>query len=252
MNKLKFLETYATRPFAQMMEAESFQDCREEGCFDFASDIAKRIARGQSITEIEYEYAQNDSWFADYHTWKKNSVRPPTMWEKYAQRIEVAYDEFKAKLNELQKEASKIISEHPYLTVLGFVGVVISAFGLYQFFSDSDPEEGEKISAEITGSGDSRTIRQVKVKTEVSGSGDSKTNKNTRVKVELSGSGDTKTNKNTRAKVEMDTTEIDAQYLSDFLNGRNPVAQGCSDPNALSLVTDVLYKNTYKLIAKKK
>lgn len=251
MNKLKFLETYATRPFAQMMEAESFQDCRDEGCFDFASDIAKRIARGQSITEIEYEYAQNDSWFADYHTWKKNSVKPPTMWEKYARRIEVAYDEFKAKLNELQKEASKIISEHPYLTVLGFVGVVISAFGLYQFFSDSDSEEGEKISAEITGSGDSRTIRQVKVKTEISGSGDSKTNKNTRVKVELSGSGDTKTNKNTRAKVEMDTTEIDAQYLSDFLNGRNPVAQGCSDPNALSLVTDVLYKNTYKLIAKK-
>nr|ULF99811.1 MAG: hypothetical protein 1 [Dicistroviridae sp.] len=232
MGKLKFLETYATRPFAQMMKAESFQDCRDEGCFDYAADIATRIARGQTLTEIEYEYAQNDSWFEDYHAWKKTNVKPPTMWEKYAQRITVAYDEFKLKLDNLKTEAAKVIADHPYLTILGFVGVVISAFGLYQFFSDSDSEE-ERVTAEISGSGDSRTIRQVKVKTEISGSGDSKTNKNV------------------RAKVEMNTTQIDAQYLSDFLNGRPPIAQGCSDPNALSLVTDVLYKNTYKLIAKK-
>lgn len=233
MGKLKFLETYATRPFAQMMKADSFQDCREEGCFDYASDIATRIARGQTLTEIEYDYAQNDSWFVEYHAWKKTNVKPPTMWEKYAQRITVAYDEFKLKLDNLKTEAAKVIADHPYLTILGFVGVVISAFGLYHFFSDSDSEEEDRVSAEISGSGDSRTIRQVKVKTEISGSGDSKTNKNV------------------RAKVEMNTTQVDAQYLSDFLNGRPPVAQGSSDPNALSLVTDVLYKNTYKLIAKK-
>jgi hypothetical protein len=233
MGKLKFLETYATRPFVQMMKAESYQDCSEEGCFDFASDIASRITKGQTLTEIEYDYAQNDSWFADYHDWKKTNVKPPTIWEKYAQRITVAYDEFKTNLDSLKAEATKVISEHPYLTILGFVGVVISAFGLYQFFSDSESDE-QRVTAEISGSGDSRTIRQVKVKTEISGSGDSKTNKNTRVKVEMD-----------------NTTQIDAQYLSDFLNGRSPQAQGSSDPNALSLVTDVLYKNTYKLIAKK-
>jgi hypothetical protein len=290
LNKLKFLEQYATRPKSQM-EDEVYSDC----VFDFASDISTRITSGESLESIEYSYSLKDSMFDAYHEWKKVQKKP-SVWQKYIDRFEVVYVSFKEKLSILKEEAIKVLSEHPYLSLLGFVGIALSMFGLYQMFSS---EEEVQPSAEITSSGDARTIRQVRVKTELSASGDVRTQKQVRpkieakwgieeqrefletqyagslvaggvlyimkkhkwgiydpkheVKAEISASGDVRTQKQTRVRVESDeeTADKDAMYLAEFVNGGVPKAQGCSDPQSLLLVTDLLYKNTYKMLCKR-
>jgi hypothetical protein len=293
MDKLKFLENYATRPVAQM-ENDEFFDCN----FDFASDISTRISAGETLEAIEYDYSLKDSSFDAYRTWKNNTVKP-NIWQKYIDRFNVVYDLFKAKLVSLKEEAIKVLNDHPYLSLLGFVGVVITMFGLYQAFVAEDEVHP---SAEITASGDVRTIKQMRPKTELAASGDVRTQRTVRPKVEsrpisewdihdqrrhvetmyagslvgngvlyfmkkhkmgiysdkhvkseVSASGDVRTQKQVRVKVESedDATECDAEYLASFVNGKAPVAQGCSDPQSLMLVTDLLYKNTYKMMCKR-
>lgn len=330
MDKLKFLENYATRPVAQMGIEEYF-DCD----FDFAADIATRIRAGETLEEIEYKYTSNDSLFDAYREWK-NTTAEPSIWQKYIDRVDVVYAEFKSKLKSLKEEIMKVLSEHPYLSLLGFVGVVITMFGLYQAFVAEDSVKVEhevdycfscdptntlssakykdveysgvkycgncRIKAEITASGDVRTIRQMRPKTELAASGDVRTQKIIRPKVEsrpisewdiqdqrnhveslyagnlvgngvlhfmkkhkmgiysdkyikseISSSGDVRTQKQVRVHVESETSpnECDAVFLADFVNGKTPVAQGCSDPQSLMLVTDLLYKNTYKMMCKR-
>nr|ASM93981.1 putative ORF1 protein 1 [Millport beadlet anemone dicistro-like virus 1] len=212
MDKLKFLENYATRPVAQM-ETDEFVDCT----FDFASDISTRITAGENLEAIEYSYSLNDSVFDAYREWKKTNVKI-NIWQNYIDRFNVVYASFKAKLASLKEETLKVLSEHPYLSLLGFVGIVISMFGLYQIFvSDDKVEEDHDVDycfscdptnvlcraeykdveffgakhccncrakAEITASGDVRTIRQMRPKTELAASGDVRTQKTVRPKVE--------------------------------------------------------------------
>lgn len=244
MEKLKFLENYALRPKAQMNNEEFFD------CEFFPNDVATRIAKGESLESIEYSYSLDDVTFDAYREWKKNSVKP-NKWQKYIDRFDVVYAQFKSKLTSLQEEAKKILSEHPYLSLLGFISVAIAMFGAYQMFANED--SANKPIAEIVASGDARVIRQLRPKTEISASGDVRTQKQVRPRTELSASGDVRTQKQVRPRVECEEIEMienDAHYLADFVNGRNPQAQGCSDVPALRLVTDLLWKNTYKMMCK--
>nr|ULF99801.1 MAG: hypothetical protein 1 [Dicistroviridae sp.] len=240
LNKLKFLENYALRPKSQMDN-----DIFEDSIFDFSSDISARMCAGENLESIEYSYSLNNTKFNQFREWKKNVIKP-NIWQKYIDRFNIVFEEFKVKLLSLQEEAARIISEHPYISLMGFVGVALAMFGLYQIFSK---EEEIKPSAEITASGDVRTIRQMRPKVEITASGDVRTNKLTKPRVEITASGDVKTQNQVRIRIEgEDSTENDAQYLADFINDRKPSAQGCSDPPALLLVTDILYKNTYKMV----
>nr|ASM93984.1 putative ORF1 [Caledonia beadlet anemone dicistro-like virus 2] len=244
-DKLEFLKQYATRPMAQV---ETFYDCD----FDFASDISTRLHAGENLTSIEYDYAADEEKFNQYISWKSHS-KPVTVWQKYIDRFDSVYSSFKNKFTSLKNEVLEIIKDHPYLSMLGLVGTFLTIFGLYTSISNAfggkdepDIESGE-IEAEINHSGDSRTIKATKPHVEISASGDIRTQKTPRPVVEISTSGDVRTQKVMRPQIESDN---DANYLADFINGRRPQSQGCSDPSALMLVTDVLYKNTYKLLLK--
>nr|ULF99819.1 MAG: hypothetical protein 1 [Dicistroviridae sp.] len=294
MRKLRFLEEYATRPKCQM---EEFHDCEHTLC-DFASDISTRIAAGETMEDIEYYYASDDRLFDDYRAWKQHR-KPVNKWQKYIDRCEVVMTEFKGWMQKLKDEAGKIVREHPYLSMLGLVGVALSMFGLYHMLFTEETEE--RPLAEITASGDVRTIRQTRPLTEIASSGDFRTQKQVRPKVEgvpvseldiegqkqyletvfshsllgggvlhfmkkyklgiyspkyvtaeIAASGDVRTQKQVRVKVESDeaSTDCDTAFLADFVNGKAPQAQGCSDPQALLLVTDFLFRNTYKMTCK--
>jgi hypothetical protein len=229
LKKLAYLENYATRPLAQM-DNETFYDTVNYPQFDFASDISTRITSGECLEYIEYSYTLDEEKYNQYLDWKQTIK--PDKWSKYIDRFNVVYGQFKEKMNGLREEAARIIADHPYLSLLGFVGVAIAMFGLYQMF---DSEE-VKPTAEITASGDSRTIRQTKPRVELAPSGDTRTARKVRVKVESE---------------DVEDDEADTKFLADFINGRRPAAQGCSDPAGLFLVTDLLYKNTYKMVCKR-
>ncbi len=257
MDKLNYLKNYATRPKAQT----EFFDCTTE--FDFANDISTRLHKGESLEMIEYSYALEETMFDMYRAWKCN-VKVPTVWQKYIDGFNMVYNNFKTKLINLKNEALELIKNHPYLSMLGLVGSLLTIFGVYSsimgVFEPKEQEDdieicrnGENriikqvISAEVNSSGDVRTQKLPRPTVEVNSSGDVRTQKVARPLVEIAASGDVRTQMLTRPRIEAD---CDADFLADFVNGRRPAAQGCSDPQALMLVTDILFKNTYKLLFK--
>lgn len=228
INKLKFLENYAIR--AQIKpEEEEFFDCHNSTWF--VNDISRRICEGEDMISIESEYASNEKLFEEYLNFKNQ--RPKSIWDKYIARIDECLIKTGNFLKSLKEESCKIIQEHPYLSVLGIVGVALSAFAMYKWFENSML----KTEAEVGHSGDPKTGRQQVRFVEVGGSGDAKTSRAQQKRVEVGASGDSKTAKQNLKKVEM----LDEQLLSKI------ETQGCNDMAAHSLITDVLQKNTYRL-----
>lgn len=227
LNKLKFLENYAIR--AQV--ADEFHDCQYDKDW-FANDITTRICNGETLVDIESDYAADVAIFDAYLEFKKN--RPQDKWSKYIVRLNDALASAGNYLKKLKDEAIEIIKAHPYLSVLGFVGMALSAFALYRMFENSMLCEAD---AEVGSSGDSKTNKQQQRFVEVGSSGDAKTSKQAQKRVEVGSSGDAKTNKQQQKRVESADEQLEATVL----------AQGCSDAAAHTLVTDVLQKNTYRL-----
>ncbi|UHR49765.1 MAG: RNA helicase [Hangzhou hydrellia griseola dicistrovirus 1] len=228
INKLKFLENYAIR--AQVKpEEEEFFDCHNSTWF--ANDISRRICEGEDLITIENEYAADEKLFEEYLAFKNQ--RPKSIWDKYITRIDECLVKTGNFLKKLKEESCRIIQEHPYLSVLGFVGVALSAFAMYKWLENSMLET----EAEVGHSGDPKTNRQQVRFVEVGGSGDAKTSRAQQKRVEVGVSGDSKTAKQNQKKVEV----LDEQLLNKI------ETQGCNDLAAHSLITDVLQKNTYRL-----
>lgn len=249
--------------------------------YNFEDEIAHNYAEGLTLADLEYEYSADEHKYNAYHEWRK-SLPKASIWDKYIERFDVAYSSFKTYFTELKVEAIRIIKEHPFMTMLGVVGTFLAIFSMYKgimsiFKSEKDsphdeeevnssPDEDDttinddpeiisesnaftikQIISEVTSSGDIKTQNLTKPKVEISASGDVKTQRINRPTVEIAASGDVRTLKAAKPRIE---SENDAHYLADFINGRRPTAQGCSDPQALMLVTDILYKNTYKMLFK--
>ena len=228
INKLKFLENYAIRAQCKQ-EEEEFFDCPSSTWF--TNDISRRICEGEDLITIESEYANDEKLFEEYLAFKNQ--RPKSIWDKYITRIDECLVKTGNFLKKLKEESCKIIQEHPYLSVLGFVGVALSAFAMYKWLENSMIET----DAEVGHSGDPKTGKQQVRFVEVGGSGDVKTSRVQQKRVEVGVSGDSKTAKQNQKKVEV----LDEQLLNKI------ETQGCNDLAAHSLITDVLQKNTYRL-----
>nr|UQB76013.1 non-structural polyprotein [Flumine dicistrovirus 6] len=229
INKLKFLENYAIR--AQVKPDEEFFDCEYDREW-FVSDISTRINDNQEeLIDIESDYASDVRKFDAYLAFKQ--TRPKSIWTKYIDRIDICLQDVSIYLKNLYTEIREIICSHPYLSILGFVGMSLSMFTLYKMFEESVI----KASAEVGVSGDVKTQKQQMRFVEVGTSGDTKTTRLQQRRVEVGVSGDSKTTKQNIKKVEC----LDEQLLERV------EIQGCSDLVAHSLITDVLQKNTYRL-----
>lgn len=228
IDKLKFLEQYAIRA---QVAPEVFHDCAYDHDF-FVNDIARGFCEGKDLISMEAEYALDDRIFAAYLQFKQTCK--PTKWQTFKDRIDAVLRTTGDYLNKLKSEIIDIIRSHPYLSVLGFVSVALSAFAMYHWFEKSLNVNAE---AEVGQSGDVKTNKQARRVVEVGNSGDVKTAKQVKTRVEIGGSGDAKTSKQPVARVE----SLDEKLLEVV------TAQGCSDQAAHTLVTDVLQKNTYRL-----
>jgi len=232
INKIKWLEDFAARPMAQMLP-DHFEEC-ERLDFDskyFIDDIARRIQEGQDMIDIESDYADNVDKFNKYLEFKQ-SKRLPTKWDKYLLRIDNCLLSLQEYFVTMKEKVTGIVQKHPYLTIFGAIGILLSGFAMYKWF-----ENALEAQAEVGTSGDNKTIKTKMVKVEVGTSGDNKTIKMKRPKVEVGVSGDVKTNKISRPVVE----GIDEQFR----------VQGFSDVAAHHLVTDTLRKGTYRLSYKR-
>ncbi|ALS55295.1 non-structural polyprotein [Anopheles C virus] len=145
-NTVDFLKKYAERPFEtnpgpvedipirhddveQGVEAQMGRDADW-----FNNDIAERIARGQDITDILYEYAEDDELHEDYMAYKKQQAQP-SKWDKYARRLESAITEGKNFLARVVSKIASVIRENPYLTMMATVGSVLALYGAMRWFS---------------------------------------------------------------------------------------------------------------------
>lgn len=241
-NKLKFLEEYAVRePVVQAQVAVEGFDMATLQTYDyefFVNDIAKKIAQGEDMISIESDYAMNSELFENYLLFK--NMRPQSKWDKYRDRIQVCLDQVGSYLNRLKEASLRVLREHPFLSSLGIIGLILSAFSLYKMFEQKTFEDNNEIVdkfVEVGCSGDEKTVRQTRKMVEIGNSGDVKTSKLHIKRVEVGVSGDTKTPKNAIKRVE----GIDEQLLERI------ESQGCSDMAAHSLITDVITKNTYRL-----
>lgn len=250
INKLKFLEQYATRPIHAQIKSEDeeeFQDCYDYEWF--VDDITKRICNGENLIDIENEYASDTNIFDQYLLFKRN--KPLTKWDKFRMRLDECLSSVSIYLNNLKQESLRIIKSHPYLSALGLVGVIMSAFAMYKWFEnsvinaeaevgvsgDTKTQKEQLRLVEVGTSGDSKTVKQQQKNVEVGVSGDVKTLKQQHKRVEVGVSGDNKTSKSQQKKIEA----LDERLLEKI------EAQGCNDLAAHSLITDVLQKNTYRL-----
>nr|QJI52213.1 MAG: nonstructural polyprotein 1 [Dicistroviridae sp.] len=232
VNKLKFLEEYAIRP--QM--GEDFFDTTNFNAKYFEDDICTRMIAGERLEDIEYSYLDDDLKYNEYLKFKM--IVKPTKWDVFRDRMDSILTTARAYLDGLLNEVTNIIRSHPYLSMLGFVGMALSAFAMYHWFQTGFKEDA---TVEVGVSGDSKTMRAARRVVEVGVSGDAKTNKQQVMRVEVGVSGDAKTNKNAIRRVEMVDKELD-----DIVQ-----TQGCMDEVAHTLVTDVLQKNTYRLSYKR-
>jgi len=234
LDKLRFLEQYAIR--AQMRPEEINTEV-EEKFYDlhnpewFANDITRRLQEGQDLITIESDYAEDEQLFGEYLRFKNQ--KNGSIWDKYIVRVDNCLAQAGNLLKKWKEESIKIIKEHPYLSLLGFVGMALSAFAMYKWFENSMLEA----TSEVGVSGDDKTNKQTGRFVEVGTSGDDKTSKTQQKRVEVGVSGDPKTPKNAQKVVE----GLDKDLL-DKIN-----AQGCNDMAAHQLITDVLQKSTYRL-----
>lgn len=232
LDKLRFLEQYAIRaqvgPENKPVE-EQFYELHDSEWF--VSDIARRMQEGEDLINIESDYAADEELFGEYLRFKNQ--RKHSIWDKYIVRIEDCLTRTSNLLKRWKEESVKIIKEHPYLSMLGFVGMALSAFAMYKWFETSMLEA----TAEVGVSGDGKTNKQTSRYVEVGTSGDAKTSKTQQKRVEVGVSGDSKTPKASRKVVE----GLDKDLLDRIK------AQGCKDIVAHRLITDVLQKSTYRL-----
>lgn len=226
IEKLKWLESYAIR--AQI--GDDFVDCKYDYDF-FTNDIARQFCEGKDLISIESDYAVDPAVFDEYLKFKKSAVKP-SIWDKHRDRIQECMISVRAYFARMSAEVLQVIKEHPYLTMFGMIGILLTGFAMYKWFETSLDAE-----AEIGGSGDSKTQKSAQRIVEVGVSGDSKTSKAQRPKVEVGVSGDAKTSKAQQKRVEVMDEELYKLVQT----------QGCSDQAAHTLVTDVLQKSTYRL-----
>nr|WPV03021.1 RNA-dependent RNA polymerase [buhirugu virus 2] len=249
-HQLKWLETYASRTTTQGgSEASEYHDS-DDGTY-FSNLLAKGFMEGKSLVEMEAEFAIDAETYNSYMTYKQG-IAKETKWSKWLRIVDEQLNTLKDKINNLKDKACKIISEHPYLTALGFIGVMISAFAMYSFFERTLTDD--TITSEVGSSGDQKTPKVSKRVVEVGNSGDLKTTKTPKTAVEVGSSGDSKTMKNKITNVEvgssgdaktqkMRSTKVEVGKELE----KEAETQGCSDPAAHALVLDVLQKNTYCL-----
>lgn len=259
INKLKFLEEYAIR--AQIKpEDEEFSECKDKEFFErknntwFVDDIARRICAGEDMIEIESEYAEDAKLFEDYLAFK--SQRPKSKWSKYKVRLDEYLLNTRDYLKKLKDEAIQLVKEHPYLSALGIIGMILSTFAMYKWFENSLTQEFDsEIKSEVGTSGDFKTTRMIQKRVEVGVSGDVKTSKLQQKYVEVGTSGDVRTSKQQQKRVEVGTSgdsktsksqQKRIEALDEQLLNRIE-SQGCNDLAAHSLITDVLQKNTYRM-----
>jgi len=181
INTLKFLSEYATRaPDAIRAQVESeYEDCVDEFDKDyFVNDIARRI-KTETLEEIEYDYARNTNIFKAYATFKKQN-KELTIWDKYMMDLDGQLTLCKEYLQTKYEEIKRVLSEHPILSALGMISVALSALAMYRWFSSS-----MGATAEVSVSGDVKTVRLPKKIVEVGVSGDAKTQKAVKPIVEV-------------------------------------------------------------------
>lgn len=130
VKKLKFLENYAIR--AQVFPEQYTNEW-------FVNDIAKQINIGKDLTDIENEYLNNDDVFEAYLEFKK--FRPTSIWDKYRTRIDECIINVNKYLNRMQEKIVEVVRAHPYLSILGFVGLALSAFAMYKWFAGTFEDE---------------------------------------------------------------------------------------------------------------
>lgn len=274
IDKLKYLENYAIR--AQVGE-DVFYDANDFQWF--VDDISSRICKGEDLITIENDYAQDEKKFTSYMDFKKS--KPPTIWDKYRNRLDAMLLIVSDKMKIWKERIIKILSEHPYLSLLGFVGMALSTFAIYKWFENSVID----CDAEVGTSGDVKTAKQNYRIVEVGTSGDAKTSKTPKVNVECEMSIEDRrmmieaVNGNTIGgaclvalmkkykwgiysskydeavtsevgvssdaktnRQSMKRVEMMDEQLQDLIQ-----TQGCSDEAAHNLITDVLQKNTYRM-----
>lgn len=249
-HQLQWLESYASRTVAQGgSEASEYHDALDDTYF--ANLLSQGFMTGKSLIEMEAEFAADAETYNAYITYKKN-VPKRSKWRKWLDTLDEQINVLSIRIGELKDRASKIISEHPYLTALSFIGVMVSAFAMYSFFERSLADE--TVISEVGSSGDSKTQKISKRVVEVGHSGDVKTTKSTKAIVEVGPSGDSKTAKNKMMRVEVGSSgdnKTQRQRNAKVEVGKElekeAETQGCSDPAAHALVLDVLQKNTYCL-----
>lgn len=200
LNKLKFLEEYAIRAQVEPEEKSEYGDC-----FDFVDDIAKRLLKGETLEEIEFDYAADAGVYAQYYHFK-SLMKPASRWQKYKDRLDVCLEECKTYLKKKCEEIKKVLAEHPILTALGMVGIALSALAMYHWFSKSF----DSVTEEVAPSGDVKTVRVPRKLVEVGVSGDSKTQKAAKPTVESDWY------RNAQGKIERICDDCDAIHLSAF------------------------------------
>ena len=137
------------------------------------------MVKGETLEEIEFDYASDPEVFTLYFQFK-SSMKPASRWQKYKDRMDICLSDCKAYLARKYEEIKKVISEHPILTALGMVGVALSAMAMYHWFSKNfDP-----VKPEVAPSGDAKTVRLPRKLVEVGVSGDAKTQKTVKPVVE--------------------------------------------------------------------
>ncbi|UHK03030.1 MAG: RNA helicase [Guiyang dicistrovirus 2] len=242
--KQKFLENYAIR--TQM--CEEFHDCLDT--MSIEEEISTRLHNGEELLDIVSSWAVDPEKYARYCDWK-DKQKKPSKWEKYLDRMRIIQEQTVSYIQLIKEKVGSVLKKYPLYSFLSFIGLAISAIGVYKYFQQDEPILAEVASSgdantskmqkkivEVASSGDSSTLRNGKRFVEVASSGDSNTAKSTKVQVEVASSGDVNTRKNSKVNVEMTLEQIQAQEA---------YTQGCSDEVAHALVTDLLQKNTYRL-----
>nr|QEQ50980.1 replicase polyprotein [Drosophila C virus] len=212
MNKLKFLEEYAIRAQVGSEENSEYGDC-----IDFVDDIAKRLQKGETLEEIEFDYASDPEMFTQYYHFK-STIKPASRWQKYKDRMDICLSDCKTYLAKKYEEIKKILAEHPILTILGMIGVALSALAMYYWFSKSlDPVE-----AEVAPSGDAKTVRLPRKLVEIGASGDVKTQKIVKPVVE------TEWHRNNKGEIEISCDECGMHRMSAFNNMTDEEFDNCT------------------------
>jgi len=193
LSKLAWLREYACRPLAQMGrdnemdDAASgvYVDCEDE---DFHAFMVQGLREGKTLAALEAEIALDDNRWNAYCVYKDKVVESA---ETKYQKLFKMYDRFCERCKILKNEAYRIVTEHPVLSALAFVGMGLTIFTMYSSMSsllavdkaDEEDDISEPI-CEMGQSGDMKTARQPRTRVEMVQSGDNKTARAPRVNIE--------------------------------------------------------------------